>query len=338
MGDAAMPMLVKFPLGGNTGSGLGGSVWAKEPSPLKNPREGKLLGVTTSTETGVTYIYATGYIGATKENWTAVLVKYDADGNLIWSKTLGNTTKRSKSAGTSVEVLGSSIYVGGFAGAAGSGTEFVDIAVFPSIWKYDSVGNQVWQKSDTTQLYKPATTDSEIKVDLVGSDDFLYLASGQLATDQKGGDVLILKYTEAGSLVWKVGRGTGAPTGMWYGWASGIAAGTDRLYVVGQAEKVGSSSVAKSIDAFMLEVDKEYGSMLASHSWDAGSDRDEALDVAVSGADVYMTGFKTVSANKDLLILRYTPLDVQTVALDILPDVKGFMNGSGESTGSGLHK
>lgn len=238
-------------------------------------------------------VYATGSAQANWSNWTAVLAKYDSTGNLVWWRTLGDTTWGSYGGGEAVAWLNGYLYV---AGRNASGGQAV-------LWKYDSTGNQTWVRRFHTGAGAFAT-------DVAGAAACLYVTGCRVNASSGVADVLLLKYDEDGILQWSNEWG-GTANDIGYG----IAVDGDRVYVVGRTSSFGAGGK----DVFLLEVDAADGTVLSTSLWGREAD-DVANDVAVAGSDIYVVG-ETASSGaggKDLVLLRYVT-GPRIVDIDIKP-------------------
>ena len=240
-------------------------------------------------EAGSTYFYATGNAQANYTNNTAVLAKYDADGNLIWTRILGNTGSNNNSAGCSVVVLNGSIYVSGYTHYPSTDSN----TIRSCLWKYNNSGNQIWIK-DT-----PFNAGASV---MCAAGNYLYLATPLGATSTQK-DVALLKYDESGNLLWTAcwgGDGNDIP--------HGIASDGNWIYVTGETDSYGSGGK----DVFLLQADASNGT-IHSTAYFGGSLNDVGNGVVIDGANVYVVGdsqsYATTGGNTvgeyDLLVLRY---------------------------------
>src|SRR5262249_20080983 len=129
-------------------------------------------------------VYVTG-ISVDNGN-DAVLVKFDANGGLLWERTWGGAASEASFAvATDVD---RSAYV------VGTETSFGPSSFGLFVVKFDTNGTLVWQK------FFDGAEGSAVAV---GPDSSVY-AAGTIARDQLGNfDLLVLKITPTGSLVWQ---------------------------------------------------------------------------------------------------------------------------------------
>lgn len=312
-------------------SAAGKPIWVVRPGFLKERKDEVLRSVLAVQEQSAMVIYVTGHVSGGTDNIVAVLAKYDSNGNLLWAKTLGDLGEMKKSGGTGLAFLNGYIYVAGFTGSGDKKAKFDNIPLNAALWKCSSSGSKEWIKSVASELSSSDGADKithGVKVDVTVSDDFLYLTSGKKSTKSSPGHILLAKYDQGGELMWETGWTAESNTGdaMKKSWASGIAAGKDRIYVSGYMEHKDNKASGRDEDTFLLEVDKDYGSVLTVHTHGESGQSSRASGITTAGTDVYVTGVikPTSEAEKkkkgmDLALLRYSTLPVATVAIDVEP-------------------
>jgi len=289
--------------------------------------------VAATIEQGASVIYAAGYTTAKKNNATAILAKYDAKGALLWSKNIGLPGSMEKSSTTGLAVMGGNIYVAGYVSIAPKKPEFNKLPLFATLWKYDSAGVLSWTKTLTPQL---RSSDSlsflahKVKVDLATAEGHVYLAGSKIDAPDSPGDLVMAKISAGGELLWESGWKASLDDSnltVHNAWAFGIATGTDRLYVAGTIDFTDALAFVRDENALLLEVDKDYGSVLAVHLHGDNKNLERAFSVASAGPEVYVTGVRQAAAKKggkssaqtDLLLLKYPIGPVTKVTVDIEP-------------------
>jgi len=175
------------------------------------------------------------------------------------------------------------------------------------LWKYDPAGNQIWVRNSP-----PGTPMAAEAAVALGN--HLYLAGWRRNGPNGGSDVQLLKYDEAGTLIWSQEWGGAADDR-----AYGIAASGNQLYVVGETASFGSGQK----DAFLLGVDPTNGAVVSTNYFGGALD-DIARDVQVAETDIYVVGESSsfdyagnAVGQNDLMLLRY--VTVIPVAVDIKP-------------------
>jgi hypothetical protein len=130
-------------------------------------------------------VYVTG-VSVTNGN-DAVLLKFDANGNLLWERTWGGAASDEAKAVATSPIDGS-VYI------AGTETSFGTSAIGLFVVKFDTNGTLVWQK------FADGTEGNGVTV---GSDGSVY-AAGTVARNQIGDfDMLAIKMSDAGAQVWR---------------------------------------------------------------------------------------------------------------------------------------
>jgi len=322
-------VLVKFPLSGPTGSGIGGAEWVAKPNFFTYRGNESFLGLTFGPDRSgaAHYLYASGYGQTNGANNTAVLAQYAPDGTLRWSRVLGNTGSFMSSFGTSVTTLNGYVYVAGVTHYPYTDPNATQI----TLWKYDDAGNVVWTRSQPGSSLPGwrgamAVTHARRYQSLDGD---LYVVGGLKSGPHGGMDALLLKYDEAGTLLWSTTWG-GAAEDIAHGVTANDHARTppegQRLYVTGKTTSFGSGGA----DMFVLEVDPVDGSVLARDTFGGAYD-DVAWGIQKVGSYVYVIGESksTQQIVKEyegrfnyLALLMYAIKPVQTsltVGIDIKP-------------------
>ena len=253
----------------------------------------KLMGTDlTDDATGVSTdnngnVYMVGYSRGNFDGHTnsgaqdAFMVKFDSDGNKIWSKLMG-TTATDKATGVSTDNNGN-VYMmgysyGDFDGHTNSGNGDVFIV------KFDSNGNKMWSK-----LMKISEYD-EIWIDHVSIDsrDNVYVV-GESEVDFDGDDVFdvfIVKFDSNGNKLWSKLMGTDS---------TDIARDvtTDsrgNVYMLGESEGDFDRHTNRGRDdAFMVKFDSNGNKLWSKLMGTAESDYAHGVSTDSSG-NVYMVG------------------------------------------------
>ena len=329
-------VLAKFPIGA---SGNASPLWITRSAFFPEEKDEVFQAVMTANENNSIVIYVAGHAVGQVDNQTATLSKYNSDGKLLWSKLLGDAASMHKSGATSIALMNGFVYVAGFSSAStpDKDTKFKNLPINLTLWKYDAAGKEIWVRQAPTVLSAWDNSDDirhGIKVDMAVAKDSLYLVSAKKNSKTSPGDIAGLKYNEKGELLWEDGWEMAAlktPRPAKNGWSSGIAVGDDRLYVAGYLNYPKKDSSGSDEDAFLLEVDMDYGVVLATHLEGKEGYFDQASAVALVGKEVYMAGTtrpetaddkKNPIGNTDVLLARYSITPALNVPIDIEPDSK----------------
>jgi hypothetical protein len=211
-------------------------------------------------------VYVSGQ--TTTNGLDAVLLKFDASGNLIWQRTWGGgASEESNAVATDID---GSVYI------AGTTTSFGASSASLFVVKFDSAGNLTWQK-----IWEGA---SGLAV-AVAQDGSVYAAGTR---SRPGGiaefDVVALKMTSAGNLLWDRTYSAGEvvdPRG-------GMAVAPDGSIVIAGAIQAPKSGIV-DIAALLIKLDAD-GGLLFDREW-GGKSGDVAAGVAVAqDGSIYMAG------------------------------------------------
>lgn len=237
---------------------------------------------TVAIENGQTYIYTTGQSQSGFSNGGRLfLVKLDAQGNILWSRTDSNTAQNS--SGRRLLVLNNSIYVVG--GNSDSGTEKAYIK------KYLPDGTLAWAKTSAVGAFNS-----------IASDGSSLLAVG--TSFNSNSNFLAERWDLAGNVLWSKTYDRNSATDVLYG----AAMLNNRLYAVGST----TGGTAGGSDGVLLELDTNNGTLLQSKTWGGAAD-DSFADIGVSSNRLHVVG-KTRSyggGGADLVYVVYGIAQVQ---------------------------
>jgi hypothetical protein len=222
---------------------------------------------------------ATGAAGAvyvsgvsTDNGNDAVLLKFDANGALVWERTWGGAaTDESLAVATAAD---GSVYI------AGTATSFGPSSAGLFVVKFDANGTLVWQR-----IFDGAAGNAVA----VGPDGSVYAAGTIPRGDQVGNfDILALKLSAAGSLIWQRNYAAGDvadPRG-------GMAAAADGSIVMAGALQTTKANTA-SIAALIVKLAAD-GSLVFDKTF-AGRNGETAEGVAIAPDDgsIYAAGTTT---------------------------------------------
>jgi uncharacterized delta-60 repeat protein len=251
-------------------------------------------------------VYVTG-ITADNQN-DAVLLKFDANGTLVWERAWGGAAS---DQGLAVATASDgSVYI------AGTATSFGPSSSGLFVVKFDSAGNLVWQR---------ISDGAEGNAVAVASDGSVY-AAGTTPRNQIGNfDILALKITAAGSLVWQRTYSAGEvvdPRGR-------MAAGSDgSIVMVGAIQTV--TRRTSDIAALIVKLTSD-GALVFDKQFD-GRVSETGEGVAIAPDDtIYVAGTTTSfgAGDQDAFVLHLQPTGKKL--LDALT-----WGGTGFETGAGV--
>ena len=195
-------------------------------------------------------VYISGFTngdlaGTNAGNYDAFVAKYDANGNLRWTKQLG-TSAYENSRGVSVDGLGN-VYVSGWTAGSLGGPNAGEYDTF--LTKYDADGNLQWTK----QLGTTGTDEPRgVSADILGNVYVAGFTTGSLGGPNAGGyDAFVAKYDADGNPQWTKQLGTSAEERE-----TGVSAdGLGNVYISGYTYGSLGGANAGDRDAFLAEYD-----------------------------------------------------------------------------------
>ena len=251
-------------------------------------------------------VYVTGI---TAENGNdAVLLKFDANGSLVWERAWGGAES---DEGLAVATASDgSVYI------AGTATSFGPSSSGLFVVKFDSAGNLIWQRISDGAAGNAVA---------VGPDGSVYAAGTTPRPDQIGNfDITVLKMTSAGSLVWQRTYSAGDvvdPRGR-------MAAGPDgSIVMVGAIQTVRRTA---DISALIVKLTSD-GVLVFDKQFD-GRVSETAEGVAIASDNTIYVGGTTTTFGagfQDAFVLHLQPTGKKL--LDALT-----WGGTGFDTGAGV--
>jgi hypothetical protein len=246
----------------------------------------------------------------------AVLLKFDPDGNLLWSRSWGGA--QFDSAGAVAAHSDGSVYI------AGRATSFGPSSAGVFVVKFDSLGNLVWQR-----LWDDAAGFEAMAVSPDGS---VYAASSKLRPDSDFSqfDVMVLKLTPAGDLVWArtfaAGEVVDARGGM-------VAAADGSIYTAGAIQVAKGGIVG--ISALVLKIGADGNLLFGKQCCTRGGDTGDGIAMAPDGS-VLLAGTTTAlgAGFQDAFVARLDPAGKKVTAAATWGGT-GFETGGGVSAGAG---
>jgi len=233
-------------------------------------------------------VYVTGESWGSLGGWNYVTVKYDTNGNLLWTMSYNGTGNASDQA-YALAIDGSgNVYVSGIARGALGGDNYATV-------KYDTNGTQLW-----AQEYNGTgnSTDRAWALALDGSGN-VYV-TGESWASLGGWNYATVKYTSGGTQLWaKEYDGTGSGIDS----ARALTVdGSGNVYVTGRAQ-----GAAAGVNYGTVKYESGGTQLWAKEYNGTGNGNDSAYALAVDGSgNVYVTGSSMgASGGANYLTVKY---------------------------------
>jgi hypothetical protein len=209
-----------------------------------------------------------------------LLLKFDLNGNLLWSRTWGGD---SYDYGSSIAIKGSNIYVVGYTDRS----NLNDYDAF--VLKYNSDGKLLWEQTWGGNLRDCANA---ISMD----DSDIYIVGQTKNFNGSFTGAFILKYDLSGNLLWNKTWGDSIE-----GDKLSIASSESYVYITGSVE----SSSSKDYDIFLLQYDSN-GNRIWNTTW-GGNNTEESTSIAINDSSIYIAGGTGSygAGSNDAFILKY---------------------------------
>lgn len=249
----------------------------------------------TSDSYGNSYVTGKSYEGSNFDD--IITIKYNPGGDTAWARTFnGDASGNDEGLGVCVDADGN-VFVVGTSVNLGRGNDVC-------ILKYDASGTLLWSKPYYSSELDKSDKGLAITIDAA---QFIYVTGFSTASDGTQ-DVLLLKYDEAGVLVW-----------------SRIADGTSSLSSSGQAIAVNSNGEiyiagflyvqGQNTNIIAQKYDSE-GNLLWTRDINGGGNyEDKAWGIVVDDeGDAYITGFVYEAVgNRDCYTAKLSSQDGATI-------------------------
>lgn len=273
-------ILVKFPLDGPTGSGVGGCDWYVSHHMYSYTGGEDFKNMVLSKETGLNYIYIAGSGQANGGGSVATLSKYNMAGTKLWWYPLSTEAYgKTSSAKVCSTIINGKIYAAGRTTGTWSG----DSGSIGYIWVRDPNGVALptisYQEAGKGVCFNTSYYDGQ----------YLYVA-GHINPGPSGGqDVLVMKYLPDGTLIWQKTWG-GANSDS----AQTMFGKNGDLYITGSTSSFGSGAD----DVFLLQVASADGTF-KNQSFAGGSREDIPYGgMTISEDRLFINGYTaSTSAN-----------------------------------------
>ncbi len=258
---------------------LGNVQWSRQ---LGTASEDQAKSVATDAA-GNAYItgYTSGAINGSSAGYAdAFLTKYDAAGNLQWSRQIG-TALNDKSYAVAIDAATGSAYITGYTAGAMNGPNAGAHDAF--LAKYDTNGNAQWSRQLGTTTNDDAwsvATDSAGNAYLAGS-----TLGGINGSNVGGSDAFLAKYDSSGAFKWSRQVGTASDD---YGNSVAVD-GAGNIFLGGSSYGVLGASKQGNDDAFLTKFDSAGSSLWSAQLGTSGYDYGWSVAADGSG-NVFLSG------------------------------------------------
>nr|MDO8108863.1 hypothetical protein [Candidatus Sigynarchaeota archaeon] len=210
------------------------------------------------------FVYTCGYVSSWNGYYDIMVIKWDTNGNVMWNQTWGGNQG---DTGMDIWCDGSKVYITGYTSSYGAGQDDVVLIIYNVDGTFvsyntfggpdDDYGNCIW--GDPQAIYIGGRTD---------------------VNSTQGDDILLLKLSKTGTLVFNRtwgGTGTDAAYGIW---GDGSA-----IYVCGYTNSFGEGSCDAVITKWTGTGDFQWFKTWGGRSYEYG------LGIWGDGANIYITGY-----------------------------------------------
>ncbi len=259
------------------------------------------------------YIYVAGSVNSIPQKQNDILLlKYDTNGNFIWSKTWN---KYPYDAAWGIDVYGGYIYVCGYGSDWRSAITYSNILLL----KYDTNGNLIWSRD-----YDDA--DFDFAYSLLVENNSIYVGG------QSNCESLVLKYDLNGYLKWKR---TYSESEEMYSEIIQLSSHNGYIYAVGQTEDSKGDD-----DILILKYDSD-SNVVWMRKWETiGSQKAYGIDT--TDENVYISGFGDIAdVDATGLLLKYNcngdflwQTSYEHVKFENIREKNGNIYVTGETTGT----
>ena len=230
-------------------------------------------------------VYVAGYSRNSQSQWDLIVLKYDSDGNLVWSAQYDNAA--GNDFAVQIAKKDNGVVVSGVSSRNGG-----DILVV----SYDNAGNEEW-----AQVYDSGNNAQDEPFDMAvdGDGNIIIGATLDGSAFDATRDYGILKFDASGNLLW-VNRYDG-PANDWDD-LNALALDThNKIYVTGQSNGVDSGP-----DFASLRYEEDGTGMWEARYSSAGNKSDQAMDVLVdSEGNVFVVGSANLDSVPGVVLIKY---------------------------------
>jgi hypothetical protein len=252
-------------------------------------------------------VFIAGYTGGSlfgtlSGSYDAFMAKYNGEGTREWAKQVGGGSVNA-GWGITTDSSGNVYFPGSISGSVfGSSAGGVDIFLV----KYDDAGNTLWYQKDGT-----AQTDNNtcpVALDSSGNIYFAGATNGSFAATNAGTfDALLIKYDNAGNILWSRQKGTSGIDAI----RTVIVNTSDNVYVCGETSgSLYGGTYRGDYDAFLAKYDGQGNLLWSQQIGTSGTDYGYSI-ASDSSDNVYICGatagslYGTNAGSSDVFLAKY---------------------------------
>ncbi len=242
--------------------------------------EGKAVTVDTSGN-----VYVAGYSKTASSGWDVLVLKYDANGNLLWAQRNGNAG--GNNFAIDMVLRSNGVVVTGV--SSQNGGDVLTLA-------YDSNGNKEWEA-----LYNSegSNEDQPFGIVLDAQGNIIIGATIEGAVFDSTRNYGILKYDANGNLLWA--DQYDGPANDWDDLNSVAVDDMNKIYVTGQSNGMGSGP-----DFATLRYEEDGNMMWEARYTSSGEKSDQAMDLVVDAeGNVFVVGTANLDSVAGITLIKY---------------------------------
>lgn len=222
----------------------------------------------------------------------ALLIQYDNPGTMVSSSSWNGIGDNSDNVREILVDFSGNIYACGYSVGKDTDRDFF-------LMKMSNTGDTLWTKKITGTLFGSDEESNAIAFDGSGN----ILVSGYIKNSGTGSDILLQKYSQAGSLLWTATyNGSANESDRSY---DVICDGNSNVYITGKTD-INNSPIITNDEIFTAKYSST-GNLLWSviHPGGIGIDRGRSIHLAPTGG-VYVCGQSYNGSDEDMLVVKYS--------------------------------
>ncbi len=230
-------------------------------------------------------VYVAGHSSNQQSQWAILLLKYDADGNLLWA--VRHNGSAGNSFAISMALTANGVVLTGV--ASDNGGDVLTMA-------YDADGNQLWKDQFNSQ---GTSEDQPFDIAVDGEGNVIVGATVDGTIFDPTRDYAVLKYDASGNLVWM--QRYDGPANDWDDLNAIDLDIKNNIYVTGQ-----SNGVDTGPDFATLRYETDGTTMWEARYSSDGNKSDQAMDILIDGeGNVFVVGAANLDSTSGIALIKY---------------------------------